>query len=82
MKITIKVLSLAIISIDQFHRKRKLKSLLKEVLENHKSSIEKKMEYKYNEYFRMRVFPSEIKLDQQYKYGMSSDGDSGGLRWS
>jgi len=59
--------------------KKEIKKFAKEVLENHKSSIDENREYEYNEYFRIRVFPSEIKLDQQYKYGMSSDGDSGGF---
>ncbi len=59
--------------------KKEIKKFAKEVLENHKPSIEERREYEYDEYFRMRVFPSEIKLDQQYKYGMSSDGGSGGF---
>tara|TARA_B110000037_G_C17036383_1_gene471805 strand:- start:120 stop:833 length:714 start_codon:yes stop_codon:yes gene_type:complete len=59
--------------------KNEIKTFAKEVLENHKSSIDEGREYDYNEFFRMRVFPSEIKLDQQYEYGMSRDGDSGGF---
>ncbi len=59
--------------------KKEIKKFAQEMLENHKSSIEERIEYEYNEYFRIQVFPSEIKLDQQYEYGMSSDGDSGGF---
>lgn len=59
--------------------KNEIKKFAKEVLENHKSSIDEMREYEYNKYFRMMVFPSEIKLDQQYEYGMSTDGDSGGF---
>ena len=59
--------------------KKEIKKFAKEVLENHKSSIDEHRKYEYNEYFRIRVFPSEIKLDQQYQYGMSSDRDSGGF---
>ncbi len=59
--------------------KKEIKKFAQEVLKNHKPFIEERKEYEYSEYFGMRVFPSEVKLDQQYEYGMSSDRDSGGF---
>ena len=59
--------------------KKEIKKYVSEILENHKSIIDEEREYVLNKYFRMNIFPSATKLNQQYQYGMSSDNDSGGF---
>lgn len=59
--------------------KKEIKKYVHKILEKHKAYIKEEKEYEYNEYFKIRVFPSNVKLDQQYKYGMSGDRDSGGF---
>ena len=59
--------------------KKEIKKYVSEILENHKSIIDEEREYVLNKNFRMNIFPSATKLNQQYQYGMSSDNDSGGF---
>lgn len=59
--------------------KKVIKKKVSEILENHKSIIHEIREYIVDESFKMKILPSEKKLDQQYKYGMSSDEDTGGF---
>jgi len=59
--------------------RKEIKKYAIETLEKHKLVIDQKREYVLNDYFKLEIFPSEIKLDQQYQYGMSSDYDSGGF---
>lgn len=59
--------------------KKEILKFASEILEKHKSIINEEKEYVLNENFRMNIIPSEIKLNQQYEFGMSSDYASGGF---
>lgn len=59
--------------------KKEIKKFVTKILENHKSIIYEKRKYVINDNFELKIFPSETKLDQQYKYGTSIDKDAGGF---
>mgnify|MGYP006427624069 CR=1 FL=1 len=59
--------------------KKVIKKFTKKILENHKFFMSERKFYEFSEYFKLEIYPSEIKLDQQYEYGMSIDENSGGF---
>lgn len=59
--------------------KTMLKKKVMEILESHKPFIHEHREYAISDTFKLRLIPSSNKLRKQFQYGMSSDGDSGGL---
>jgi hypothetical protein len=56
-----------------------LKKKIQEILINHKSIIHKRKKYLIGDNFELELLPASNKLDRLYKYGMSSDMDSGGF---
>ncbi len=59
--------------------KKEIKSEVKRFLIEHKPYIDQRREYEISENFKVRIVPSENKLEKQYQYGLSNDGDSGGV---
>ena len=59
--------------------KKEIKKKVSLILNNHKQFMHKNREYEIADNFKLRILPSTHKLQNQYQYGMSSDGDSGGF---
>ena len=59
--------------------KRLFMKKVKEILIKHKEYIKEEKEYKVSDNFKIHIFPSPAKLQQQFQYGMNTDGDSGGI---
>lgn len=56
-----------------------LKKVIKEILTQHLKDPLLKKEYSIGNNFELELFPASNKLNKFYKYGLSSDGDSGGF---
>lgn len=59
--------------------RKELKKKIIDVLEKHKLFIHEDREYEVTNNFKLRIMPSSMKLQKQFNYLASSDGDSGGF---
>lgn len=59
--------------------KKVIKKNVSTILKSHKPFIHENREYEVSDNFKIRLIPSPQKLQNQYQYGMSTDGDSGGF---
>lgn len=59
--------------------KKELRRLLHKTLKEHRLFITERRKYKVNDNIILEFFPASKKLESLYKYGLSSDDDSGGL---
>jgi hypothetical protein len=59
--------------------KKEVKKKVTDILVNHKTHMSEHKEYKVSDNFKLKIFPSSNKLQKQYQYGISSDGDTGGF---
>lgn len=58
---------------------KELKKEIQEILTAHQSIIQQRKKYYVGDNFELELIPASNKLDKLYKYGMSSDNDSGGF---
>lgn len=59
--------------------KKIIKRKVLRILENHKEIINELKEHKVDENFLIKISPSTFRLQRQYQYGISRDGNTGGF---